>query len=895
MIDFLFALFIAPLEWIMRTVLEWGYTHFGSYGAALILMSLVVNTLLLPLYHLAETWQEAERGIQAKMLPQLNRIKCAFQGRERYMMLRTLYRQNNYHPIMAVRTSFGFLIQVPFFFAAFHLLNNYAPLQGVGFGPIQDLGAPDAMLFGINVLPFVMTVINLVSALVYTVRLTSKDKIQLYSIAILFLVLLYSSSAGLVFYWTMNNIFSLVKNIVYEKLGLLSHGITSVTNSKKVKTHNFLQAGSFLSNICRTRVCLANRSLRVINIILIAILVFAVSYIVFKYGIEQQNFSKTIIRLVVIALASFLIVFRDVLLEKVSVWTQGINYQKLPALTLNSLLLVGILLFVYTPLRLMVADTEFQSSTIVAMMIWGAVFTVLIPYSIYKISSQSIKVCLSFGYSVIALIFTVYSFFMVKDYGVLDAFVFEHANKIFNWTYIPIDLIVIVIAVTIVHYAFKERIGTLQKAFSIALVGVMIMTGISALKWQSSPIKESVTPTHTTNKYLRLSQTNPNVLVIMLDMFTGDHIEKIRAERPEVLGGFDGFVWYPDTISAGAGTVLSLPSILAGEEIAAYNLTRDDKKSLEDKIDKSIRNFFQTLDQHNYASKLVTSNSIDFVQEQDYVLHSLVHTLPNTSLQNQGDWVNGLFAIKYALFEATPWSLRKNIYKKGTWGLQSKNSNQSRTHYSVLNRLSTITECDEGESSFITFTNELTHIPWNIDGNTLIPIDKDPYPETQQSIAMVDGVIPEHFYAELASLDRLSVYFDWMKESGVYDNTMIIVVSDHCEGDSLLMSKVFGTQSPTVALEAYPGRPNALLLIKPRNSRGNLEVNSSLMSTTDIRSIVEREVKNKTFQSHLGDRIRYHAIGSWQRKRHPENYYKLDAIWKVKGTKFDRNNWEQIE
>jgi membrane protein insertase Oxa1/YidC/SpoIIIJ len=66
---------------------------------------------------------------------------------------------------------------------------------------------------GINVLPFVMTLINCASGAVYTKGLAFKDKIQLYGMALVFLALLYNSPAGLVLYWTLNNIFSLVKNI----------------------------------------------------------------------------------------------------------------------------------------------------------------------------------------------------------------------------------------------------------------------------------------------------------------------------------------------------------------------------------------------------------------------------------------------------------------------------------------------------------------------------------------------------------------------------------------------------------------------------------------------------------------------------------------------------------
>ena len=87
----------------------------------------------------------------------------------------------------------------------------------MSFLGIADLSKPDAMIrlgaFSVNVLPILMTVINLASALVYTHNMTRRDKMQLYGMAAVFLVLLYDAASGLVLYWTCNNIFSLGKNI----------------------------------------------------------------------------------------------------------------------------------------------------------------------------------------------------------------------------------------------------------------------------------------------------------------------------------------------------------------------------------------------------------------------------------------------------------------------------------------------------------------------------------------------------------------------------------------------------------------------------------------------------------------------------------------------------------
>ena len=116
MFELLYLIFIAPLETIMKGILELSYGYTQSYGFSIIILSLCVNIILLPLYHMAEKWQVSERSIQLLMQPYSDFIKQSFKKQERYAMLSILYRQYGYHPIMAMRASFGFLIQVPFFF-----------------------------------------------------------------------------------------------------------------------------------------------------------------------------------------------------------------------------------------------------------------------------------------------------------------------------------------------------------------------------------------------------------------------------------------------------------------------------------------------------------------------------------------------------------------------------------------------------------------------------------------------------------------------------------------------------------------------------------------------------------------------------------------------------------
>ncbi len=227
----LYDMVIGPLLILLEAVFAFSHRYL-SIGASIVVLSLTVNLLVLPLYRRADAIQEEERQAQIRLAPGVNRIKKAFRGNERFMMLQTYYRQNGYSQLAPLKGAVPLLLEIPFFLAAYRFLNSLHLLQGAAMGPIQDLSLPDQLLklggISLNLLPFLMTAVNLLSASLYTKGAPLRTKIQLVLMALVFLVLLYSSPAGLTVYWTLNNLFSLLKNLIQK-----------IPKPRRRKTHPF--------------------------------------------------------------------------------------------------------------------------------------------------------------------------------------------------------------------------------------------------------------------------------------------------------------------------------------------------------------------------------------------------------------------------------------------------------------------------------------------------------------------------------------------------------------------------------------------------------------------------------------------------------------------------------
>ena len=129
MLEFLYNLFIAPIEILVEIIYGIMYKLLGNYGFTVIAVSIVIQTIILPLYKKSDAMQAEERERQKNMSYWVKTIRREFKGDERFMMLQTYYRQQGYKSWYALKSSASILLQIPFFIAAYHYLSNLSTLK----------------------------------------------------------------------------------------------------------------------------------------------------------------------------------------------------------------------------------------------------------------------------------------------------------------------------------------------------------------------------------------------------------------------------------------------------------------------------------------------------------------------------------------------------------------------------------------------------------------------------------------------------------------------------------------------------------------------------------------------------------------------------------------------
>jgi hypothetical protein len=179
--------------------------------------------------------------------------------------LNELYEQFGYWPFYSIRSLASLFIQIPILIAAYEALSDYAPLRNIW------LGYPDKFLAGFNLLPFVMTIINLCAVFISS-EPESKERKQGIFIAMVFLVLLYTSPAALLIYWTFNQLFTLARYLMVYSL-------------PKIKLPNFSFAWRFPFSVPNLKRLMLNISVMAFP----AILIFKSNEVYFD-GIELTTY-----------------------------------------------------------------------------------------------------------------------------------------------------------------------------------------------------------------------------------------------------------------------------------------------------------------------------------------------------------------------------------------------------------------------------------------------------------------------------------------------------------------------------------------------------------------------------------------------------------------------------
>jgi YidC/Oxa1 family membrane protein insertase len=221
--------FWAPLEVVLKWFLMLFYRVIPNYGVAIILLTVLVKALFFPL-----TKKGSESTLRMQVLsPKIKEIQEKHKDNPQKMNaeMAELYKKEGYNPLSGC---LPMLLQIPIFFAMYSLFNNHFDLRGAMFIPgwIPDLSLPESVwnfapfrlpILGwsdIRILPFVYVGSQLLYGKITQTpdqQGNSQMKIMLYAMPVVFFFVLYDVPSGLLVYWIMSNVLTMVQQVAINK------------------------------------------------------------------------------------------------------------------------------------------------------------------------------------------------------------------------------------------------------------------------------------------------------------------------------------------------------------------------------------------------------------------------------------------------------------------------------------------------------------------------------------------------------------------------------------------------------------------------------------------------------------------------------------------------------
>lgn len=522
-----------------------------------------------------------------------------------------------------------------------------------------------------------------------------------------------------------------------------------------------------------------------------------------------------------------------------------------------------------------------------------------------------------------------------------NTIVYDHGLEISKM--LAIMGLIVGVAVLISILLTKNRMGYLWRSLvQIAGIVIVIMSILNVIDIIDELQEFEATRDYKKYYYeeadLTLSTKGQNVVVIMLDRAIGAYIPYMMAERPELVDTYDGFTYYSNTLSFAGQTKLASPALFGGYDYTPVKINERSDESLKDKHDEALLTVPVLFSENGYDVTVCDPPFAGYDEPSDLRIYEDYPGIKTyrtegsmNPYKNEQDTAQfntrkrNLFC--YSMVRCMPLILQKALYNEGNYNAApSTSENPYETEYRtdgahkttgydsgymdcylVLENLDQLTETTDNEKgAYIFLDNNATHnakILQEPEYEPAAEVDNTEYDEGHADRFTIDGVSIEvssydqlrHYESTMAALIQLGKWFDYLRENNLYDNTRIIIVSDHSYPLGSFSDRVLSDVMDAMAL-------NPLLMVKDFNAHG-FETSDEFMTNADVPYLsVSGLIKNPT-NPFTGNAITTEAkcdlqyilrSSEWNITENQGNQFQSGEWWSIHDDVRDPDNWELV-
>lgn len=486
----------------------------------------------------------------------------------------------------------------------------------------------------------------------------------------------------------------------------------------------------------------------------------------------------------------------------------------------------------------------FSSNIIIFLTIFLLFF--LIYMSIYFIDKSYFKnnkllnifTIILFG---LFILFYIQGNFLIYDLPKLDRSIIRW-NMYSTQNFISILLFnIIFISLVISCYKFKiEKVVNITKYVALTIFVMLSVSLITTILTTEDVFKSKIT-VNITNKNIDKYSKNENFIIFVVDAIDSMVFKNVLENSEEYNNTFEDFTYYPDTVSGYIFTRDSVPFILSGK----WNKNKTTfAKHSTNALDNSI--LLNTLKEKDYDLNIY-ENEIIWQSKK-------AEDISNFKILNSKIDKSKLFSeeLKYIYFKYLPFPFKRfsnietmdyNTIKK-----DEKLDIYNYYNYSIYHYIKHLKYKVVEEKQFKFIHIEGGHVPFNYDKDV--------------------NLINDGTYAQKveATLTIINTYLEKLKELNVYDNSNIIVMSDHGYSENSILERI-----------------NPILFIKGINEKHEMYESDIPVSQEDLNEVYIDLLKGKTSEELLQkvdkERERKFMYYEHTKENHMTEYIQKGKAW----------------
>ena len=208
----------------MFQILQFIHSYIGNWGWTIVLVTVLIKLVLYPLSYKGMVSMQKLKDLA----PKIKDIQAKYKGdsQKASMHMMELYKKEGANPLGGC---LPMLIQIPIFFSIYRVLVNAIELKGASFLWISDLSSMDPYF----ILPILMGVTMYAHQSITPNNFTDPMQEKIFKfLPLVFTLFMFYFAAGLILYWTMNNVLSFVQQFIINK-AMQAKGLLTKEKGKK--------------------------------------------------------------------------------------------------------------------------------------------------------------------------------------------------------------------------------------------------------------------------------------------------------------------------------------------------------------------------------------------------------------------------------------------------------------------------------------------------------------------------------------------------------------------------------------------------------------------------------------------------------------------------------------